>query len=118
MKTLFASLLLTLLPWRAHAAERFACNMRTLTPQERAHHGELTRTLLTSVAERAELKNGYGFRLAAKDLPTVAEWVGFEARCCPFFTFELSLARDQGPLWLRITGADGVKTFIKAEFGL
>jgi hypothetical protein len=44
-----------------------------------------------------------------------AEWVTFEHRCCRFFTFAMEQARDDGPLWLRITGSPGVKAFIRAE---
>jgi hypothetical protein len=102
----------------AVAKERFYCNMNALDKAERARHRELSEALRKAVAEKAELPNGYGFRVAAKDLLMVAEWVGLESRCCPFFGFELELARDQGPLWLRVTGAEGVKAFIRTEFGL
>jgi hypothetical protein len=119
MKTVLASLLLLLLPLgRAIAGEHFACNMRALSTAERARHQELTKMLLATVAETVELKSGYGFKLPASELGHAAEWVSLEARCCPFFTFELEQARDQGPLWLRVSGAEGIKTFIRAEFGL
>jgi len=119
VKILFASILLSLFAWRtAEAGDRFYCNMKALTSAERARHQELTRTLLATVAEKTELPSGYGFRLSPKELAVVAEWVGFEGRCCPFFTFEIQVTRDQGPVWLRITGAEGVKAFIRAEFQL
>jgi hypothetical protein len=122
MKTprmLLASLLLTLFsPATARAGDRFACNLHALSGAERSRHRALTERLLGSVAARAELADGYGFRFASPQLGEVAEWVGLESRCCPFFTFELQLARDGGPLWLRIRGADGVKDFIRAEFAL
>lgn len=100
----------------ANAAEQFACNMKALNATERTRHQELSRRLFEAVAEKSELPNGYGFRLGAKDLTAAAEWVSLEAKCCPFFTFELEQSRDQGPLWLRITGAAGVKAFIRDEF--
>jgi hypothetical protein len=119
MKTLVASLLLGLLSGsHAVAGEHFACNMKALSNAERARHHELTKMLLAAVAEKAELENGYGLRLPASELAHAAEWVGFEARCCPFFTFGLEQSRDQGPLWMRITGSEGVKAFIRAEFQL
>jgi hypothetical protein len=108
---------LALLAGGANAGEHFACNLKALDKAERAHHGELTRALLSAGVERKELADGYGFRLTAKELPLAAEWIGFESRCCPFFSFELQLGRDRGPLWLRITGKDGVKDFLRAEFG-
>jgi hypothetical protein len=119
MRNLLAPILITLFPpGPAAAGEHFACNMRALSTGERSRHHELTKTLLAKAAEKAELKNGYGFRLPASELAHAAEWVGLEARCCPFFTFDLEQSRDQGPLWLRITGSQGVKTFIRAELEL
>lgn len=117
MRTRFASMLLSLFFLQvADAAERFACNMKALNADERARHQALSRTLSAAVAEKSELPNGYGFRLGPKDLTMTAEWVRLEAKCCPFLTFELEQSRDQGPLWLRITGTDGVKAFIRQEF--
>jgi hypothetical protein len=119
VRVLLASLLLTFLPLGAlGAAERFACNMTALTKAERARHAELSRTLLGSVAERSELRDGYAFRLSPARLMDAAQWVSFERRCCPFFAFRLKLAKNEGPLWLEITGAPGVKPFIREEFRL
>jgi len=39
-----------------------------------------------------------------------------ERRCCPFFDLSLRLDREGGPMWLELTGREGVKEFIKAEF--
>jgi hypothetical protein len=47
-----------------------------------------------------------------------AEWVSYERKCCPFFTFALEQSADGGPVWLRITGPEGVKVFIREAFGL
>jgi len=102
----------------AEAGDTFACNMMALTKSERAHYGKLARRLMDAVEERRELKNGYGFRLPATMLMDTAEWVSFERRCCPFFTFALKVTREGGPLWLEVTGSQGVKEFIRAEFGL
>lgn len=119
MKAMLASILLALFPFTgAIAKEHFACNANALSAAERARYQEITKTLLTTVQEKAELKNGYGFRLPAMSLMSAAEWISLERRCCPFFTFEVEQARDQGPVWLRVTGSDGVKEFIRAEFGL
>jgi hypothetical protein len=64
-----------------------------------------------------ELPDGYAFRY-----PGGEEWAGrllelitFERECCPFITFELSFEPAQGPLWLRLRGAAGVKEFIREE---
>lgn len=117
-RLLLASLLLSLVPsGSADGKESFACNMAALTKNERAAYQKLAQRLLGAVEERRELKNGYAFRLPPETLVAAAEWVSFERRCCPFFAFELELAKDDGPLWLRVTGSEGIKAFIRAEFG-
>jgi len=118
MKTLPAFVLMALGAFGAAAGERFACNVRAMNATERIRYQELTKTLMTATDEKKELPNGFGFRLPPSSLMTVAEWVRLERKCCPFFTFVMEQSRDEGPLWLRITGAEGVKAFIRAEFGL
>jgi hypothetical protein len=51
-------------------------------------------------------------------IPTLARWVDGERRCCPFLRFEIDKEPLEGPLWLRLTGAPGVKDFLQAELGL
>lgn len=97
----------------------FYCNMGALTSAERAHYKVLAEKLKAANVERKEEANGYAFRIntAEASLVEVAEWVNFEKRCCPFFDFEISLQREGGPLWLRVSGREGVKQFISQEFG-
>ncbi len=119
MRALVASLLM-LVPFESTAggAESFACNMNALTRAERTDHEKLSQALFASVRERKELPNGYAFRLPATAMVDAARWVSLERRCCPFFAFELNQASHDGPLWLKVTGAAGIKTFIRAEFQL
>lgn len=98
----------------------FACNMLALNKEERKRHIEVTRRLRGATREVSELSDGYGFRFSA-DQPTillVSEFIARERLCCPFFTFELVVEPEDGPVWLRLRGAEGVKEFIKAEFGM
>jgi len=119
MKALLASVLLALVPLgSAGAREPFACNMSALTTSQRVRHQELSRALLAAVQEKKELPAGYAFRLPPDKLVTAAEWVSYERKCCPFFTFAIEQSRDEGPLWLRVTGSRGIKEFIRAEFRL
>lgn len=41
-----------------------------------------------------------------------------ERVCCSFFRFELKAGRQEEPVWLRITGGEGVKEFLKTQFKL
>jgi hypothetical protein len=96
----------------------FACNLNTLTAVERADHQQLTRRLGEAVVRTTEVADGYAFEIDAQRMSVtdLAAWTAFEQRCCPFFDFALELRRESGPLTLRLTGRDGVKTFIQAEF--
>jgi hypothetical protein len=64
-----------------------------------------------------ELPDGYEFEFAA-DKATyqlLTEWIIDERLCCPFFEIELRLSRENGPLWLRLTGRSGTKEFIRED---
>jgi hypothetical protein len=67
--------------------------------------------------EAAELPNGYAFRFrpGGVSLVELADWVESERRCCPFFDLAIEAEREGGPVWLKITGREGVKQFITAE---
>jgi hypothetical protein len=67
-----------------------------------------------------ELPDGYGMRFPDAEAMTarLVEFISFERRCCPFFTFELVFEPQEGPLWLRLRGPEGVKAFIREELGL
>ena len=96
----------------------FACNQNALTQAERDRHfkelGPLLRSMKKSVHE---LKNGYEFQFASdeKTFQLVSEWAIQESRCCPFFRIELRLESEGGPLWMKLTGREGTKDFIRED---
>lgn len=98
----------------------FACSLTALTAAERAHHSDLSKELHRAVKDIRELDNGYAFQLSgeAKTISMVAEWISLERLCCPFFTFQLEIASESKPMWLRMTGRDGVKEFMRTEFDI
>lgn len=95
-----------------------ACDREALTPEQRKRHfdelGPILRSLRTDVRE---LPDGYEFKYPSdlKTFQLVAEWVAGERVCCPFFEITLRVEPEGGPLWLRVTGRDGVKEFMKVE---
>jgi hypothetical protein len=97
----------------------FACNALALSPAERRQHfdvvGPKLRALHTGVRE---LPNGYEFEFGSEPATykLLSQWMLEERSCCPFFDLSLRLDREGGPMWLRLTGRDGVKEFITAEF--
>lgn len=98
----------------------FYCNVKALTPAERARHKELTDKLLAARAKTVEAEKGYEFqyRGGSVTLLEMAEWVTAESKCCPFFDFHIDLQEEGRLVCLRLTGRDGVKKFIRAEFGI
>lgn len=101
---------------RADRTPPVACIPSAIAPADRAAHFALGRELLTSRArERVALEDGYAFRFEAGELERVARFVANERRCCPFLDFELRVAADDGPLWLRMTGPEGTRAVLDAE---
>lgn len=98
-------------------APGFYCNLKALTPEERVRQHELAQAIAGAKLETKELADGYAFRLQAEKVSVtdLAEWVTVERKCCPFFDFEISLGRDNGALWLKLRGAEGVKVFMRHE---
>jgi hypothetical protein len=99
---------------------KFYCNIKALQPAERARHHELTEKLISVRKEVVETEKGYEFQYSPAEvsLAELAEWVVAEAKCCPFFDFHIDLEREGALLCLRLTGQEGIKAFIRAEFPL
>jgi hypothetical protein len=99
---------------------KFYCNIKALNAAERAHHKELTEKLLATRKESVETPTGYEFQFDPKTvtLAELADWVGAESRRCAFLDFHIDVEAEGNLLCLRLTGAGGVKAFIRAEFGV
>lgn len=99
---------------------KFYCNSKALTPEERAHHKQLTEKLLAARKEFVETAKGYEFQFSPKSvsLAELAEWVAAESKCCPFFDFHIDLENEGNLLCLRLTGEEGIKAFIRAQFSM
>lgn len=97
---------------------KFYCNIKALTPAERARHKELTEKLISVRKEVVETEKGYEFQYGPTDvsLGELAEWVVAEGKCCPFFDFHIDLEHEGSLLCLRLTGEEGIKAFIRSEF--
>ena len=104
----------------AAAQSKFYCNIKALNPEERARHKQLSEKLSARRKEIVETEKGYEFQYSPADvsLAELAEWVGTESKCCPFFDFHIDVEREGKLLCLRLTGEEGIKAFIRAEFGV
>ena len=79
---------------------------------------EIVPKLYKSVQEIKELPNGWALRLPTTPemLMLVAEDLNIERLCCPFVKYTLELEPNHGPFWLRMTGGEGVKEFLKMAY--
>jgi hypothetical protein len=96
----------------------FACNMKAMSPEARKRQSEiLSPALRTSKLSSKELADGYEFQFPsdAKTYQMLAEWIGNERLCCPFFDFDLRIGDASAPMSLKISGPEGVKQFVRAE---
>ncbi len=96
----------------------FYCNLKALSSKERARHMQLTYEIERAKVETVEMANGFAFRFqdGTISLAELAEWISAERKCCPFFDFEIEQQADNGPLWLKLRGKEGVKAFMRNEF--
>lgn len=97
----------------------FRCDMSVIEPAQRKQHIATAVAVFRVVEEIHELPNGYAFRLPneATVLLQTAEFIMREKLCCPFFGFRVEVEPEGGPLWLHLTGEEGIKPFIQAEVG-
>jgi hypothetical protein len=87
-----------------------------LDATQRQRHQQVSKELFAAIHAARELPDGYAFSLPA-ETPVIllaAEFISRERLCCPFFEFQLEVKNGDTPLWLRITGRDGVKQFLKS----
>jgi hypothetical protein len=103
----------------AEGETHFACDRLALTAQARKRHfDELGPALLAMMKHVRELPGGFEFEFPsdAATVQLVSEWAAGEHLCCPFFDIDLHLERQTGAFWLRLTGREGVKPFIRSDF--
>ena len=98
----------------------FACNLKAFQPAERARWRKLIEQVMSAVVAARELNDGYALQVdkGRVSLGQVAEWVDLERQCCPFFDFQVAVHGEDSSLWLSLTGREGVKQFIDADFSL
>jgi hypothetical protein len=97
----------------------FACDMTALSSDQRARHHELAALLQSSLAAIREVPDGYEFEFSWKTeaYAALAEITPLEHACCPFFDISIRSESESNKLSWRLTGREGIKPFIRAEFG-
>jgi hypothetical protein len=94
-----------------------ACDMTAIPVEQRPVHLAKSREVFAQIQETRELSNGYEFRFADQldVLKRLVDFVSLEKLCCPFLRFEIQVEAENGPVWLRLSGREGVKEFIREE---
>lgn len=97
----------------------FFCDMTALSSAQRARHHELAVLLQFSFATIHELPDGYEFEFSwsLDTYDALAEITPLEHACCPFFDIGIRIESESSKLCWRLTGREGIKPFIRAEFG-
>lgn len=100
------------------AAPVFACNLKAISAADRPRYNELVKRVRAAMRDRSEVSSGYTFKLDSKavTLPEAAEWISMERMCCPFLTLQISASGNQPHWLLTLTGPEGVKPLLNAEF--
>ncbi len=98
----------------------FSCNLDALNDEERARRAALQASLRPRVLEIRSVPSGYALRIAPGESlrPEVEEFISLERRCCPFLQFAIEEDEDGDWLWVRVTGAEGVKEYLAGELGV
>lgn len=93
------------------------CDLDAIGKDQRDGHLGALERLFGMVEEQRVLDNGVALRLP-NDIETVmfvAQTLATERLCCSFFRFKLILEPESGPLWVEITGPEGVNAFIRDQ---
>ena len=95
-----------------------ACDLGAISASDRPRYDELRAKLRTAAAGKRELPDGIAIQISTERMPLaqLAEWISFERKCCPFFDFRIDVAPKSGPVWLSLTGREGVKEFLSQAF--
>jgi hypothetical protein len=91
------------------------CNLGAFTPAEAERHRALVPKLASSTTARVELADGYAFKFSGQ-FREAGEWLDGVRRCCPTVKYQLDFEPNAGVAWLRVTGTNGAKDFIREEF--
>ena len=95
-----------------------ACDPNSIAAEQRERWLHVATQMYAAVQEVQELPDGYAFRLPSRSemLLVVAEVLNYDRLCCPFIRYTLEIEPNEGPYWLRFTGGEGVKEFLRISF--
>jgi hypothetical protein len=92
-----------------------ACDLTAIPSEVREEHVLTAPQLFAAAQEVHDLPNGYAIRFLNEPgrFLSIARFIENERLCCPFFNFGLEIEPNNGPLWLQLTGGEGVKEILQ-----
>lgn len=92
-----------------------ACDLSAIGEEKIEDHKQNAATIFNAISEVRETAAGYSFRLPAETevIKKAGAFIAKERLCCPFFEFSIRVPSGQQPVWLTLTGREGVKPYIK-----
>ena len=101
---------------KAYAIEsKISCKLTT--PELRQRKASVIAMLKKLMVEKQEISNGFRYKFDGSDqtLDLLNDFIKTERLCCDFFTFRLTVADQESPVWLELSGPEGAKAFIENE---
>ncbi len=97
------------------STQPIACDFTAIEKEEREIHKQNSEEVFESVVDWQEVADGYTFQLPTQTdiIEKAGAFIARERLCCPFFTFNLEVTPNRGPVWLTMTGNEEVKSYIK-----
>jgi hypothetical protein len=90
------------------------CDLTAIPAAVREQHIANAPRIFQAAEEIRELPDGYAFRLPNEPemFMALVHFVENERRCCPFWSFGLTVEPRGGPLWLSLTGGEDAKLLL------
>jgi hypothetical protein len=91
---------------------QIACTLSDAELRDRRE--TVLRKIRGEATEVKEVENGFAYQFSPGHdrIVELAHFIDLERQCCPFLKFELTIAADNGPVRLAITGPEGAKEFL------
>ncbi|MBX3035782.1 MAG: hypothetical protein KF758_02620 [Anaerolineales bacterium] len=92
-----------------------ACDLTAIPADVREEHILTAPQLFAMAQEVQDLPNGFAIRFLNEsgNFMSIAKFIENERLCCPFFNFGLEIEPNNGPIWLKLTGGEGVKEILQ-----
>lgn len=91
------------------------CDLTVFSADTRAELAATVPATFAAVQKVQDLADGYAFQFPNEPgiFMALANFVEHERQCCPFFHFVLEAEPAGGPFWLRMTGGEEVKEYMR-----